>query len=68
MTAKIDKVDVYTKGQRATIYWVFWCFDHVTKLSHDRCKTLYLNFRGTYGYQTWQSGGFQYGPIIYQVT
>ena len=44
--------------------------DHMSKLSRGRWKTLYLNFRGTYGYQTWQSGGFYYlrGPIIYQVT
>ena len=38
--------------------------DHVIKLSRDKWKPLYLNFRENNGYQTWQSGG----SVIYQNT
>ena len=42
MTVKRDKVEVYSKGPL-----VFWRFDHVIKLSRDKWKTLYFNFRET---------------------
>ena len=53
---------------RDTIHYIFWRFDYVIKLSRDRWKTLYLNFCETNGYQTWQSGEFQCGLIIHEVT
>ena len=47
MTAKLDKVEVYSEGPPS-----IESFDALITLSRDRWKILYLNFRGTYAYQT----------------